>query len=132
MTTITKEKADAVRKAADATANGGGELPGMPKRPELRSTNGRLVEHGSVRVAGGVSFDLRNQESIDYITSFKPGDEVELVVHGRVVDGGGDRSKLTKDGDTLIRRVAIAIDYIDGSPNEAALAALATAEDDAE
>lgn len=38
-----------------------GELPGMPTRPELRTSNGRLIENGHISVKGGLSFDLRSR-----------------------------------------------------------------------
>lgn len=100
------------------------ELPGMPARPELRTKNGRIIENGHVSVKGGVSFDLRNQAAIDYLADFNVGDEVTLVVHGRVADNG-DRSKITKDGDSVVRHAVVAIDFIEGAPNDEAQQALA-------
>lgn len=100
------------------------ELPGMPARPELRTAKGRIIENGHVSVKGGVSFPLFTTEAIEYLSGFAVGDEVELVIHGRVADNG-DRSKITKDGDSIVRHVVIAVDYIGGAPNDEAQAALA-------
>jgi hypothetical protein len=104
------------------------ELPGMPTRPELRAKGGRLVEHATVSVRGSESFDLNSQAAIDYIEGFTPDQVVELVVHGRVGEGGGDRSKVTKDGTTLVRHLVFVIDHIDGVPNDEAQTALAEAD----
>lgn len=100
------------------------ELPGMPSRPELRTSNGRLIENGHISVKGGLSFDLRSKEAIEYLAGFAIGDDVQLVIHGRVADNG-DRSKVTKDGDTVVRHVVVAVDFIEGAPNDEAQAALA-------
>lgn len=96
------------------------ELPGMPTRPELRAKGGRLVEHATISVRGGESFDLNSAEAIDYVEGFAPGQVVKLVVHGRVAEAGGDRSKVTKAGDTLVRHIVFAIDHIEGAPNDEA------------
>lgn len=100
------------------------ELPEMPARPELRTSNGRLIENGHISVKGGLSFDLRSREAIDYLAGFAIGDDVQLVIHGRVADNG-DRSKVTKDGDTVVRHVVVAVDFIEGAPNDEAAATLA-------
>jgi hypothetical protein len=114
----------------------GSELPGMPERPKPpRSLNGREIEHAYIGIGGGVAFELRTQDAIDYLASFGLDDTVKLVVHGRVA-GYGDGSQQIKDGTLLTRRVRIAVDYIEGAPNDEAVAAAAalaaTKADDAE
>lgn len=52
---------------------------------------------------------------------------MQLVIHGRVADNG-DRSKVTKDGDTVVRHVVVAVDFIEGAPNDEAQQALAEAD----
>lgn len=120
MATVTEKEA---RQIADAAA-AANELPGMPARPELRAKDGRVVEHATITIRGGESFDLNSQEAIDYVEGFAPGDVVKLVVHGRVAEAGGDRSKVTKDGYALVRRLVFAIDHIEGAPNDEAIDAL--------
>lgn len=86
-----------------------------PAQPELRTSRGRVVENARVSLKGGVSFDLRTDEAIAYLEGFAPGEAVELRVRGRVADVG-DRSKLSVDGDNVLRFVVIAVDYIEGAP----------------
>ena len=117
---------------ATATKTPKNELPGMPAMPTPPKTSGgRAIENGAVSIAGGVSFELRRQDAIDYLASFHEEDVVELVVHGRVKAIANSSQKI-KDGTLLTRRVTIEVDYIDGSPNEIADAVAATAADDAE
>ena len=113
-----------------ATTDAVGELPGMPARPELRAKGGRLVEHATISVRGSESFDLDSTEAIAYVEGFTPGQTVRLVCHGRVAEAGGDRSKVTKDGDTLVRHIVFAIDHIEGAPNDEADDALAEQDGD--
>lgn len=112
------------------------ELPGMPERPKPPKTSGgREIQNGAVSVSGGVAFELRTQAAIDYLAGFHEEDVVRLVVHGRVRTLGNSSQKV-KDGTVLTRRAVIEVDYIDGAPNDEAVAVeaaiAATKADDAE
>lgn len=104
-------------------------MPAAPKPP--KTSGGRAIENGAVSITGGVSFELRRQDAIDYLAQFHEEDVVELVVHGRVKAIANSSQKI-KDGTLLTRRVTIEVDYIDDSPNEIADAMAATKADDAE
>lgn len=52
------------------------ELPDMPKRPELRAKGGRVVEHATITVRGGESFDRHLVFAVDHIEG-APNDEAQ-------------------------------------------------------